>query len=103
MIRRDKAYCFIVAKRVIKKKLPFLQIHYVSNKELFRDAIKEFAWKLCSRSKTLGLIVFDFYVGHKELKGAMKIKMPSKPLLRSQTLKSEDMDSLYSEFFVLDF
>jgi len=103
ILKNGKTYCYVVAKRILKKRLPFLHIHYISDKEQFREGIQKFVAMICYRTKTLGLIIFDSYLGYKKVTGAIRIKMPDKPLFRSPTLPAEDVDSLYSEFFVLDF
>jgi len=103
VLKNGRDYCCVVAKRVVKKSLPFLQIHYISDKEIFRKGIQKFVASICQRFQTLGLIVFDSYLEHRPIKGAIKVQMPDKPLFRSPTLTAKEMDSLYSEFFVLDF
>lgn len=103
IIKKAQDHCYVVAKRVLKKKLPFLHVHYVSDKKLFVQGIKKFVGAICCRSRVLGLIVFEHYLGSQELSGTIKVRMQSKPLFRSAYLKQKDMDSLYSEFFVLDF
>ena len=69
----------------------------------FIKAIEKFAGTICCRTKTLGLILLNSYLGGKKIGSAIRIKMQAKPLFRSHTLKAEDIDSLYSEFFVLNF
>ena len=103
IIKKDQTYCYVVAKRVFKKKLPFLHVHYISDKQRFAQVIPKFAGTICWHSKTLGLIVFEHCLERKKIPGAIKMEMQAKPLFRSQTLKPEDIDSLYSEFFILDF
>lgn len=103
IIKDKEKACYILAKRTLRKKLPFLQVHYVSDKKFFADVIGTFTLTICYRTKTLGLIVFDSYLEHQKIKGSIRIEMPDKPLFRSPKLKSHDIDSLYSEFFVLDF
>jgi len=103
LIKKGQAYCYVVAKRVSRKRLPFLHVHYASDKKLFASAIGKFVGTLCVRTKTLGLIVFENCLGPERIPGAIKKKMPSKPLFRSADLKPKDIDSLYSEYFVLNF
>ncbi len=103
IIKNGETYCYGVAKRVLKKNLPFLHIHYLSDKKPFMKVIQKFAGMICWRFKVLGLIIFSSYLLDKKIKGAITLPIPAKPLFRSQTLKSQDIDSLYSEYFVLDF
>lgn len=103
IITKGQTYCYVVAKRVLKKKLPFLHIHYMSDKKQFARGIQKFIGAICCRSKVLGLILFEHSLGHEKMPWAVKMKMRSKPLFRSEDLKPEDIDSLYSEFFVLNF
>ena len=103
LINKGQAYCYVVAKRVSKKRLPFLHVHYVSDKKVFAGSIQNFVGTICWRTKTLGLIVFENYLGQERVLGAIKKRMPSESLFRSSGLKPEDIDSLYSEYFVLNF
>ncbi len=103
LIKKGRAYCYVVAKRIFKKRLPFLHVHYVSNKKLFAKSSQNFVGAICLRTKTLGLIVFENCLGQERLTGAIRKVMPSKPLFRSTSLMPEDLDSLYSEYFVLNF
>ena len=103
IFKNGQSYCYVVAKRVWKKKLPFLHIHYVSDKKLFAQTIGKFTVKICVFLKIFGLIVFENYLGQEKIKGIIKLNMSSKPLYRGFDLKPENMDSLYSEYFVLNF
>lgn len=100
---KDGRYCYVVAKRIRKKKLPFLHVHYISDKQLFADSAGKFAAAVCLHYRVLGLIIFDHCLGNRYIPGAIRREMQAKPLYRSSSLKPEDIDSLYSEFFVLDF
>lgn len=103
LIKKGQACCYVVAKRIFKKRLPFLHVHYVSDKKLFASSIQKFVGTICLRTKILGLIVFENCLGQEHLPGAIKKRMPSKPLFRSTDLKPENIDSLYSEYFLLNF
>jgi len=103
MIKKGRSYCYVVAKRALKKKLPFLHVHYVSDKEIFARAIPKFTGMVCRRFKTWGLVVFEHYLEGQRVRGAIKMEMSSKPLFRSPNLQPGDIDSLYSEYFVLSF
>ncbi len=103
IIKKDQTYCYVIAKRIFKKKLPFLHIHYMSDKKQFAQGIQKFVGTICCRSRTLGLMIFEHCLGQERLPGVIKMKMRAKPLFRSVYLKPEDIDSLYSEFFVLNF
>jgi hypothetical protein len=103
VIKHGQSYCYVVARRVLKKRLPFLHIHYVSDKKRFARTIRQFTGTLCRRFRVWGLVGFQNYLGDQAVPGSLKMEMSSKPLFRGANLKPEDIDSLYSEYFLLDF
>ncbi|WP_460891925.1 hypothetical protein [Rufibacter soli] len=78
------------------------QLHYVSNKSLFQSSLGSISWEICRRLKIIGLVANAAWLG--ECKGikAWPYKTFSSPLFRSTSLKKEDIDTMYSEVFIIN-
>ena len=99
--------CFIVGKKskVKIKKIPFpvLHIHYIGNRKIFSKFINFFNLKLCYQLKVLGLLVEERYLVDMKINSfAFPYVLPRPYTYKSDTLDSSSVDTLYSEFFLLD-
>jgi len=93
--------CLCVFTKVKKKGLSFGLLHYISDKECFRAHIASIKQRIAQHYRVKGLLVFKEYLGNEKVKGAVVIASPSKGVFRSDRIDREQLDSLYSEFFVL--
>ncbi|MBK6912267.1 MAG: hypothetical protein IPH11_00760 [Ignavibacteriales bacterium] len=92
---------FIVYTIRQKKKLPFAEIHYISNLEIF---LEEFQWLRSLVS--FKLKVFGFFIDKRFLTGRVfpfmyEYKYPIPNIYISELLEPHQIDLLYSEKFVL--
>ena len=92
-------------KKILKNKLVLSEIHYISNPELFFNAFSQTstAIKICRKlGGTMGLLVADRYMP--EFTSLKKKYYPSKrPYMYRNTESDSLIDTLYSEFFILNF
>lgn len=86
----------------LDKEIMVARIHYISNKEMFQKFLPTVTKKI-SREFNLKGIVIDrrFIKGETRCFGF--VSMPQISLYRSATLAPEQIDSLYTELFVLDY
>lgn len=91
----------IFKSNIIRDKAFLGQIHYVSNKVLFAQVIDAVSWQLSWKFGLLGLLCEASWLGEKA-KDKKSFKVFSTPLFKSQTVNRENIDSLYSETFVLN-
>lgn len=95
--------CQVLFRSNLVQRNAFLgHIHYVSNRELFKKVIGAVCLEICWEMKTLGLLANAAW-----LKGSQKVilkpyKTFSAPLFKSTSVKKEEVDSLYSEIFVIN-
>lgn len=102
VIATDRGYCYIVATRVIKRGLPFVYIHYISNIHIFAACIYKTILHILSMYKSLGLIVDERFLKGYKFSLAIKNKVPSFKIYKSLSLKPEEIDNLYTEFILLN-
>jgi len=102
LIQSDDEYCYLIATRVKKKGLNFELIHYLSNPDLFAQTAGFLAWKICWRFKSVGILAYDSYLNNRSIFPSIKITLPRPTFYKSNSLKRDQIDSLYSEYFVLN-
>jgi len=95
-----KAWFKIFRKDFFKSKIKLGLVHYTNNSKLFSESISSFVFLICRRINVMGLSVND-----KLLKGktffAIKNNINCSGLYKSDELKQEDFDTLYSELTLL--
>jgi hypothetical protein len=94
--------CYLVMTRAVKKRLPFLFVNYVSNKDVFAKVINDVIFQICIKMQVVGLISEEHSSARHSINGAIYIKRPSPSMFKSDHINREDIDSLYSENFVLN-
>jgi hypothetical protein len=101
MITSDTGNLYIIMRRVIRKHLPFAHIHYVSNFENFFQNLKTIRSSLALKLKVVGFIIDERYVHDRNITFSI-IRYPRITLYKSPVLGPKEIDSLYSEYFLLD-
>lgn len=98
--------CYIIAKRSIWKGIPFLQIHYVSNSEIFAKCIDTLRVIAPFRFRVVSIMVDKRFLKGEKIKYVINYKLQSPRFYKSNLTNSpEDLDNidhLYSEFVVLN-
>lgn len=98
VIARGAESCYVVFRRDRRKGIPgFATILYVSDPTLFRAALRPFASHLLLRHRLPGLLVEDRVVGG-PLRGSAHLARLRRPkMLRSERVRPDQIDYLYSE------
>ena len=78
------------------------KIHYISNPELFYKQLQYNKAFICNKLGVRGLIFDDRYFKNRKIKKAM-YGCWNKTVFKSNSLRSYQIDSLYSELFILDY
>ena len=98
--------CYIIAKRPVWKGIPFLQIHYISNVELFAKCIDALRVIAPLRFRVVSIMVDKRFLKGEKIRGAINYKLKSPRYYKSNlTNPTEDLDNidhLYSEFMLLN-
>jgi hypothetical protein len=91
--------CF---KKVKRKYLPVLELHYLSEWNVFLKHVHHILPMLCLRTGALGLMVGDHFLRATSLPFSITIPQRQMRLFRSKTVSVEEMDTMYSELQVLN-
>jgi hypothetical protein len=124
LITRGEEYCYLILKktkaylkpvyymnRIFQKvlKTSFIQenaflghVHYVSNKPLFKEVIAGAVFPVCAKLKVLGLLLNSSWLTGVDDVSIQPYKTFSSPLFKSKTIQKENIDTLYSEIFLIN-
>jgi hypothetical protein len=93
---------YLIATRVIKKNIPVAQIHFISDLGIFLKSLEIVRLKICIRLKVFMLLVDERFMRGKDVSFSFRMKLPQPRVFKSDFLKSNAIDSLYSELIVLN-
>lgn len=91
--------CF---KKVKRKRLPLLEVHYLSRREVFLKHIRHVLTSLCIRTSAVGLMLGEHFLAESSLPFSITIPQRQMRLFRSKTVTAEEMDTMYSELQILN-
>jgi hypothetical protein len=103
LLKSEIDHCYIIASKVIKKRLPILYIHYISNLSCFLSLIHRAAFKILLYCQAVVLLIEDRFLKGRRLRGAIGFTLPQFKLYKSPTLQDVDIDNLYSERILLNY
>lgn len=103
VLRDANQNCYVVLNKTVKKRFfPFARIHYIGNREIFLNCIEKKALLICLKLGVLGFIVDERYINNAPIKGSISMKLKNPSLFKSNLLDKNSVDSLYSEWLVLN-
>ncbi len=91
----------IGCKRVYKRRIPFLEIMYLNNKDLFYKNIQVLRSILNLKFNTLGLIIDSRFLDNKKINLSLKLKTKGMKLIYSKNIDTSEIDNLYSELIFI--
>lgn len=103
LLEVDNDYCYVIASKVVKKRVPILYVHYISNLSLFLKVIYKVVSRMLYNFKAVGLLIEDRFLQGANLRRAIKFNLPQYKLFKSPLLKAKDIDNLYSERILINF
>ena len=102
LICGPKGICYLVGARTIKKNIPLAHIHYVSDHRVFSSHISAVSGRLCWKIKVIGLLVDERLLQRETIFPSIHFSLTHPRVYKSNTLKSSDIDLLYSEYQILN-
>lgn len=102
LICGPKGICYLVGARTIKKNIPLAHIHYVSDHRVFSSHISAVSGRLCWQIKVGGLLVDERLLQRETIFPSIHFSLTHPRVYKSNTLKSSDIDLLYSEYQILN-
>ncbi len=101
LINDGKRYCYLVYTHVVRHRLPYCHIHYMSDRTIF--ASKEplvRAWLLGNHAARF-VVVDDRLVQGMKLRRSFPFWAPAHALYKSSKVRPEQIDNLYSDVVLL--
>ncbi|MCI0555341.1 MAG: GNAT family N-acetyltransferase [Anaerolineae bacterium] len=102
LLKAKDGVSLICFNKVKRKRLPVLEVHYLSERNVFLKHIRHVLLSLCMRTGALGLMVGEHFLGGESIPFLMTIPQRQLRLFRSKTVSMEEMDTMYSELQVLN-
>jgi hypothetical protein len=102
LLRSGDENCYVVLNKTKKRFFPFARIHYISNLELFLKYIGHIKARVCLRLRVCGLLISQWYLKNCKPSGLIRIRRPQPTLFKSDSVEKDDIDTLYSEQFLLN-
>ena len=102
LLKASDGISLLSFKKVKRKYLPVLELHYLSGHAVFLKHIRHVLPTLCLRTHALGLMVGDHFLNITSLPFSIMIPQRQLRLFRSATVSVEEMDTMYSELQVLN-
>jgi|TARA_Y100000310_G_scaffold222862_1_gene224661 hypothetical protein len=93
---------YMILTKVLKKGVPAAQIHFISDLSYFKKIVESLTIKLCMKLKVLIVMIDERYLKGVSILFSARVKLPQPRIFKSESLKGEDIDSLYSELVVLN-
>ncbi len=102
IIASDAGNCYLVATRVMRRGLPFIYVHYISNLNVFTEMIYRAILKILVKYQSIGIIVDERLLREHKFSLAIRNKAPNFKVYKSLSLQPEDIDNLYTELILLN-
>ena len=102
LIKTKYGTFYLITTRVTKKNIPVAQIHYVSDLEVFFKSIEALKLKICLRLKVFALLIDERFMRGNTISFSLRMKLPHPRIFKSDLLKEDAIDSLYSELVILN-
>jgi hypothetical protein len=101
VILSERGNLYLILRQVYKRHLPFVKLYYANNLPLFQHFLQELRYRLPLALKACGIVVDSRFLGDKPvpLKKTKRFYLPM--LYKSDHLQPQEVDYLYSEFFLL--
>jgi acetoacetyl-CoA synthetase len=101
LISSGRDYCYLIVRRIKRRRLAFAKVHYLSNVELFIKAQDSLRVKICLKLKVAGLLVAERYLKGHQLKYGRKFPTEYGAFYKSTKIRPDQIDTLYSEMILL--
>lgn len=102
LLKAKEGVSLICYKKVKRKRLPVLEVHYLSGRDVFLKHIRHVLPSLCIRTRAVGLMLGEHFLFDVSLPFSITIPQRQLRLFRSKTVAIEEMDTMYSEMQILN-
>lgn len=102
LLRIGGQQSYLILTRIVKKGIPFAMVHYVNNVSVFMDGLEQILARVCWKLKAAGLLIHEGSLQGRKMKYSIRIRLKQPRLFKSESLKREDFNALYSECIILN-
>ena len=102
LIRWKQEQLYLIAKKKLKKQLPFHKIYYLNSTDLFLKNLSFFRFHLPRVLKSFGFIIDSRFLKKKIIPVSLRKEFSVPMLYRSRRVQPNQIDYLYSEYFLLE-
>jgi hypothetical protein len=95
------AVCHVVYTRTKGRRYHFSRIHHVSNREIFSACLGHIRWRMALANRTLLLAMDERLYEGERPRLSRETNLAQVAVYRSETLRPEQIDNLYSEVTLL--
>lgn len=97
LLKAGGKQCYLVYTHVVRHRLPYCHIHYVSNREFFAENEKAIRCWLLHQHRARFVAVDERLVSDLKLRHSFRFWAPAHGLYKSDDLGPEQIDHLYSD------
>lgn len=101
LVNSGSRYCYILYTHVVRHRLPYCHIHYISDKELFVENETAIRAALLRRHHSRFVAVDDRLTSDMKFRNSFRFWAPAHALYKSDTVVPEQIDNLYSDVVFL--
>lgn len=94
--------CYVVYTVVPRRRLPFVFIHYIGDLKIFMDCLHHLRWRLCLRERAIALLIDDRLLKENRPFATIYFSGEARFFYTATDLTKYDIDSLYSEYIVVN-
>jgi hypothetical protein len=102
LLKAKDEVSLICFRKVKRKRLPVLEAHYLSGRDIFLKHLQHVLPALCIRTRSVGLMLSEHFLRGASLPFSITIPQRQMRLFRSKTVSIEEMDTMYSELQILN-
>ena len=101
LLQSGDRHCYILYTHVVRHRLPYCHVHYISNKELYWENETAIRAALLRRHHSRFVAVDDRLTADMKFRNSFKFWAPAHALYKSDTVLPDQIDNLYSDVVFL--
>ena len=101
LVRHGDEDCYLLYTHVVRHRLPYCHIHYISNKQVFEKAEREIRYWLLKKHNTRFVTVDVRLVRDMKFAYSFNFWAPGHGLYKSSDVQPDQIDNLYSDVVFL--
>ena len=102
MLTSKKGYCYLIYSKLQRKRIPYVHVHYISDRGLFALFYREIRKSILSHCRAFFLLIDSRLVNQLKLPFSFCLPYRAPKQYLSSTLKPAQIDNLYSELILFD-